>query len=213
MTKTLQDFVSNIKENSKNIKRNLRRFGLALAASAMIVSCQDCTPFPPSDLPPEATLTVDKTSVNKGESVNVKVNGTAKSLKNLKDANAKSDKFIVSYHLDADYDGNGTVDETIEQETPIDIYRQLDYVGKAKFSAMTTDNKGLTSDVKSLEVIVNENINNSNNKPIANLSSDKTSLIKGENANLGISGTDGDGVEDIKEYEIKIDYDGNGTVD
>ncbi len=213
MTKTLQDFVSNIKENSKNIKRNLRRFGLALAASAMIVSCQDCTPFPPSDLPPEATLTVDKTSVNKGESVNVKVNGTAKSLKNLKDANAKSDKFIVSYHLDADYDGNGTVDETIEQETPIDIYRKLDYVGKAKFSAMTTDNKGLTSDVKSLEVIVNENINNSNNKPIANLSSDKTSLIKGENANLGISGTDGDGVEDIKEYEIKIDYDGNGTVD
>jgi hypothetical protein len=156
MTKTLQDFVSNIKENSKNIKRNLRRFGLALAASAMIVSCQDCNPFPPSDLPPEATLTVDKTSVNKGESVNVKVNGTAKSLKNLKDANAKSDKFIVSYHLDADYDGNGTVDETIEQETPIDIYRQLDYVGKAKFSAMTTDNKGLTSDVKSLEVIVND---------------------------------------------------------
>jgi hypothetical protein len=58
MTRTLQEslynFKESIKDNSKAIKRKLRNFGLALFASSMIVSCQDCNPFPPSDLPPEA---------------------------------------------------------------------------------------------------------------------------------------------------------------
>lgn len=204
----LQDFVSNIKENSKNIKRNLRRFGLALTASAMIASCQNCNLFPPSDLPPEANLTVDKTSVNKGESVNVKVNGTAKSLKNLKDVNAKSDKFLVSYHLDADYDGNGTVDETIDQETPIDIDRQLDYVGKSKFSASVTDNLGLTSDVKSLEVIVNDV---PNHPPIAYLSANPNSIKAGESSELSLNATDEDG-DAIVKYKLWADFNLDSTI-
>lgn len=207
---SLQEFVSNIKENSKNIKRNLRRFGLALAASSMIVSCQDCNPFPPSDLPPEATLTVDKTSVNKGESVNVKVNGTAKSFKNLRDVNAKSDKFIVSYHLDADYDGNGSIDETIDQETPIDVNRQLDYVGKAKFSAMVVDNKGLTSDVKSLEVIVND-IPIVNHAPVVSLSANPNSLKVGESSQLSLNATDEDG-DTIVKYKLYADFNLDDTV-
>ncbi|MCX8013615.1 MAG: hypothetical protein N3A02_04935, partial [Rectinema sp.] len=122
--------------------RWIRKLALILAASSIIASCQDCNPFPPSNLPPEAVLTTNKTSVKKGESVNVKLNANAKSLKNLKEANAKSDNFIISYHLDIDYDNNGTIDKIIEQQNPIDVNEQLNYVGKAKFYGMVTDNRG-----------------------------------------------------------------------
>jgi hypothetical protein len=216
MTRTLQEslynFKESIKDNSKAIKRKLRNFGLALFASSMIVSCQDCNPFPPSDLPPEAVLTANKTSVNKGESVNVKLNGNARSLKNLKDANAKSDNFIISYHLDIDYDNNGTIDKTIEQQNPIDVNEQLNYAGKAKFYGIVTDNRGLTSDVKSLEVLVSETPL-TNHTPSCILTSEKSSLKKGENTLISIDGTDEDGKSDIVNYKIKIDYDNNGVID
>jgi len=190
--------------------RWMRTLALVLIASVMIASCQHCNPFAPSDMPPEAVLTVYPTSVNKGASVNVTLHGTAKSVKNLKDATAKSDKYIVSYHLDIDYDTNGTIDKTIEQQTPIDVIERLDYAGKAKFYGIVTDNRGLTSDVKSLEVLVNEP---DNYTPSCILTSEKSSLKKGENTLISIDGTDEDGKSDIVNYKIKIDYDNNGTID
>jgi len=152
------------------------------------------------------------TSVTKGANVNVKLQGTAKSLKNLKDANAKSEKFIVSYHLDIDYDNDGTIDKTIEQQSSIEVNEQLNHVGKATFSGMVTDSKGLTSEVKRVEVLVND-APVGNHAPSCILTSEKSSLKKGESSLISIDGTDEDGKSDIVNYKIKIDYDNNGVID
>lgn len=192
--------------------RWIRTCALVLIASLMIVSCEHCNPFAPSDMPPEAVLTVYPTSVTQGTSVNVKLQGTARSVKNLKDATAKSDKFIVSYHLDIDYDTNGTIDKTIEQQSPIEVNEPLHYVGKATFSGIVTDSRGLTSDVKRVEVLVND-APLTNHTPSCILTSEKSSLKKGENTLISIDGTDEDGKSDIVNYKIKIDYDNNGTID
>ena len=192
--------------------RWIRTCALVLIASLMIVSCEHCNPFAPSDMPPEAVLTVYPTSVTQGTSVNVKLQGTARSVKNLKDATAKSDKFIVSYHLDIDYDTNGTIDKTIEQQSPIEVNEPLHYVGKATFSGIVTDSRGLTSDVKRVEVLVND-APLTNHTPSCILTSEKSSLKKGENTLISIDGTDEDGKSDIVNYKIKIDYDNNGVID
>ncbi len=175
-----------------------------------LVCCQDCNPFHPSDLPPEATLTLDKTSVNKGDSVNAKVGGIAKSLKDLiKDANSKTTKFIVSYHLDIDYNEDGIIDKMIDQETPIDTNERLDSAGKTQFSAMVIDSAGLTSKIKSLEVIVNDIPGN--HVPLAKLNANPLSLKQGESSQISLTGTDEDNDAIIK-YKIWGDFNLDGTV-
>jgi hypothetical protein len=84
---------------------------------------------------------------------------------------------LLVYHLDIDYDNNGTIDKTIEQQNPIDVNEQLNYAGKAKFYGIVTDNRGLTSDVKSLEVLVSETPL-TNHTPSCILTSEKSSLKK-----------------------------------
>jgi len=121
---------------------------LSLAASLMLTGCpQSCIPTP-IGLPPVAGISSNKSSTEKGGSVNIKTTGTAK--------NGKS---IISYGLESDYNGNGIVDgpdETITQDNPFDINPQLNYAGTAKFYSFCTDDAGLTSDKAKLEILVTE---------------------------------------------------------
>ena len=198
------------------MKRNpgvMSAVALILLCLGVLLSCEHCFLFPPAHDPPEVTITADTTSVHAGESVTIQVNGQAKGSKGSSAGEqAKSATFIVEYYLGVDYNGDGNIDKEIRQGSPIETNETLNYVGTAKFHATCTDNLGLTSNPKSLEVIVNEAIPG-NHKPVAVLNSDKTSLIKGESANINLSGTDDEGVGDIQKYELNLDYDGNGTID
>lgn len=61
-----------------------RTLAIALTASAIIIACQNCTLVLPLNLPPKAVLTADRTTVYKGESVHVTLNGTTQSRKTVK---------------------------------------------------------------------------------------------------------------------------------
>jgi len=77
-----------IAEMGSNMRKKslMKALLLMLATLVCLASCKDCTSFPPSDVPPDVTLTIDATSVTKGDAVHI--NGTARSLKQRRDAAA-----------------------------------------------------------------------------------------------------------------------------
>lgn len=92
---------------------------------------------------PEGTLSVLPASVRKGERVTISYTIT------------DPDSDIAGYEISADYDGNGTVDETIPgaYAAPIAISRQMDIVGTARFRAIAMDMKGHSdSDLRDVQV-------------------------------------------------------------
>ena len=83
---------------------------------------------------PKTTLTANPDSIQVGESVQLRADGT--------DQNGKDD--IVEYRLEIDENGDGLADETITQSTPIQYDRTFNNSGSARVYGVCTDAEGLS---------------------------------------------------------------------
>ena len=108
-----------------------------------LITVSEPTPIPPANIPPIANLSATPASGEYPLNAEIKVSGT------------DPDDQIVDYKLQIDIGANGTIDETVEQSTPIDITRIFN-PGNVIIYGTCTDDKGAVSQIKTLEIVVSQ---------------------------------------------------------
>ena len=138
--------------NKPKIWKRLKNFGLALAATAVIASCDSCIPNL-QPIPPQITLSAQESSVKKDNPAKL----------NVKITDRLGNDNIAEWGYKADYDGNGTISE--DEKDRFDSYtgetqvttRNLTRLGSLEFIVDALNAQGASAEAKT-SVNVVENI-------------------------------------------------------